>query len=492
MKKLFVFFVLFVCVSSVGHIEDEVSVENALAHVYQLVEYSPRLAGSGTADDDVIGGGYSAALYIADTLEMYGYDVEIEEFSFTTFQITEFVLIVDFDGDFSTFDQVDLTERTIPPRMRYLDLSYDVVAPLGFLDEPDSEDEGVIPVFDYWLYFDPEYADVTGHAGISLVYKEGEPAFTCRFRESFSISYEDYVVLEERRTPETVVWVKLSSYTEEVKGYNVMGVKQGGSKKVILTAHYDSVYTDGAIDNGSGVAALLETARVLADKSMDAEVWVVFFDAEEIGLLGSEAFVHAHVHELPGSVCINVDSIASGDTVYIGGLPRYEDMWAPHYRTDPFIDAYVAGIAEEILGYTPEKWYLEDVGGYSDFVSFMKENVPSTDITTMDKEAVKIPAVSEEKLSENATVWLRGGRTVYYHEDRMSKIIPYIHTGYDDVDHFDEELFYSATKVVAEAAYRLAQVREGEVEPGYVVVMGVVAVVVVVVWYVVRPRTRES
>ena len=490
MKKLFAIFVLCVCVSSLGSVEDEVNVEKATAHVYELVEYSPRLAGSGTADDGVIGGGYSAALYIAKTLEEYGYHVEFEEFSFTTFQITEFVLIVDFDGDFSTFDQLNLTERTIPPRVRYLDISYDVVAPLGFLD--DATIEGTIPVFDYWLYYDPAYADVTGHASVSLVYKEDEPAFSCRFREGFSIPYADYVVLKEKRTPETVVWVKFSSHTEKVKGYNVVGIKEGGQNKVILTAHYDSVYTDGAIDNGSGVAALLETARVLADKWTDATVWFVFFDAEEIGLLGSEAFVDSHSHELLSSVCINVDSIASGDTVYIGGLPRYEDMWAPHYRTDPAIDVYVAGIAEGILGYTPERWYLEDVGGYSDFVSFTEVGVPSTDVTTMDKEAVKFPAVSEEKLSDDATVWLRGGKTVYYHEDRMSKIIPYIHTGFDDVDHFDEELFYDATRVIAEAAYRLSKTSEGQVEPVHVIVVGVAAMIVVVLWYVVRPRMKKD
>lgn len=483
MKAVFVI-VIVVCISSVGTVTDEVNLEKAMDHVHELVEYSPRLAGSETADDNIIGGGYSAALYLYETLKSYGYDVEIEEFPITTFQITEVAVIVDFDGDFSTPDQMDLTDKVIPPTVRHGDVFYDVTAPLVFLE--DSTDiEGKVPVFDYWLYYNPDYTDIVGHSALSFVYKEGEPAFAARFRETFSLSYKDYLVMKQKRTPDTYIRVKFSSHTKEVEGYNVVGYRQGGTRKVILAAHYDSVYTDGAIDNGSGVAALLETARILSGKRIDATVYFVFFDAEEIGLLGSEAFVAAH--ELSQSVCINVDSIASGDTVYVGGTPRYEEMWPPYYCTDAGLDLYVGSIAEEILGYTPERWYLEDAGGYSDFVTFAREGIPSTDITTMDKEAAKIPAVSAEKLSENAFTWLRGGKVVYYQEDRLAKVIPHIHTSFDDVDHFDEELFYDATLVVAEAAYKLSTTAEGEVEPAHIALVGVCAVVVIL-WCMIKKR----
>jgi hypothetical protein len=481
MKRLSLF-ILCVMVSSVGTAADEVNLKTALTHIQVLTECAPRMTGSEITDDSIIGGSYTAALYIADTLRSYGYTVLIEEFPVTTFQITECVLIIDFDGDFSTPDQLNLSDTCIPPRVRYLDISHDVVAPLFFPEETNSEG---IPVFDYWLYYDPEYSDVVGHSDIALVYKEGEPAFAYHFREIFSISYEDSRVIKEKWTPETVVWVKFSSHTQEVKGYNVVGINQGGENSVILTAHYDTVYTDGAIDNGSGVAALLETARILKDKNPDATVYFVFVDGEELGLLGSEAFVK--MHDLKPGVCINVDSIASGDTIYIGGVPRYEEMWAEYYRTDANLDAYVTSIAEKILDYTPTTWYLEDAGGYSDFVTFMKEEIPSTDITTMDKEARKIPAVSEEKLSDHATMWVRGGRTVYYHEDRLSKVVPFIHTSFDNMDHVNTDIFYSAVKVTAESAYQLS-VSGGEVEPAYIIVVVVVAVSMCILWYVKKRR----
>ncbi len=468
---------LFICISSLGAVEDEVNCRKALEHIEALAEYSPRLAGSGTVNDSVIGGSYSAALYIAETLKEYGYTTEIEEFSFTTFQIRQFSLIVDFDGDFSTPDQLDLSDRAIPPTHRYSNSAYDVVVPLVFLDEA-RDTSGVMPGFEYWAFYDPRLSSTVGRSSLSLVYKVDEPAFVTRFRETFSISYADYLLLQEKKTPETVVWVKFTSTSEEVKGYNVIGIKKGGQRKVILTAHYDSVYTDGAIDNGSGVAALLETARILSGKTTDATLYFVFLDAEEIGLLGSEAFVESH--ELLESVCINVDSIGSGDTVYIGASSQYEEMWLSYYYTDSRLDTCVAEIAEGILGYTPGKWYLEDVGGYSDFVTFTREGIPTTDISTLDKEAAKIPVISEEKQSEHAYIWVKGGKVVYFDEDRFSKVVPYIHTGHDDINHVNRELFCTTTEIVTEAAYRLS--RSGGVGLVHIVGLGAIALAICALW----------
>ncbi len=65
---------------------------------------------------------------------------------------------------------------------------------------------------------------------------------------------------------------------------------------VLLMAHYDSQpHTPGAGDDGSGVAALLETARALVrGPSLTNEVIFLFTDLEEAGLLGARAFVDQH------------------------------------------------------------------------------------------------------------------------------------------------------------------------------------------------------
>lgn len=68
--------------------------------------------------------------------------------------------------------------------------------------------------------------------------------------------------------------------------------EQSGST-LLLVAHYDSVPSGpGAADDGAGVSALLETARVLAAEGpMRNPVEILFTDAEESGLAGARAFV---------------------------------------------------------------------------------------------------------------------------------------------------------------------------------------------------------
>lgn len=74
---------------------------------------------------------------------------------------------------------------------------------------------------------------------------------------------------------------------------NVIATRRGASEEtLVLGAHYDSVEVGaGANDNGSGVAVLLETARVLAQKSLKYTLVFVAFDAEELGLVGSRHYV---------------------------------------------------------------------------------------------------------------------------------------------------------------------------------------------------------
>ncbi|MHC5210804.1 MAG: M28 family metallopeptidase [Planctomycetota bacterium] len=70
-------------------------------------------------------------------------------------------------------------------------------------------------------------------------------------------------------------------------------VERRGSERpdivVELGAHYDTLPTTiGADDNASGVAVLLEVARVLADAPVRRTVRFCFFAGEEDGLLGSK------------------------------------------------------------------------------------------------------------------------------------------------------------------------------------------------------------
>lgn len=82
---------------------------------------------------------------------------------------------------------------------------------------------------------------------------------------------------------------------------------------VMLMAHYDSVpHAPGAADDGSGVVALLETARaLLADGAGKNRILLVFTDAEEVGLLGAEAFFAEHPLAAQVKAVINMEGSGS-------------------------------------------------------------------------------------------------------------------------------------------------------------------------------------
>ena len=76
-------------------------------------------------------------------------------------------------------------------------------------------------------------------------------------------------------------------------GVNVTGqrVNAGGSKHVLVSAHYDHISNcAGADDNATGVAALLEAARVLSTANIVGTLTLACWDEEERGLLGSSAY----------------------------------------------------------------------------------------------------------------------------------------------------------------------------------------------------------
>lgn len=61
---------------------------------------------------------------------------------------------------------------------------------------------------------------------------------------------------------------------------------------IVVSAHTDAVpRSKGADDDGTGVAALLEIARVLHDAPMQRTVRLAFFNLEEAGLVGSSHYV---------------------------------------------------------------------------------------------------------------------------------------------------------------------------------------------------------
>ena len=65
----------------------------------------------------------------------------------------------------------------------------------------------------------------------------------------------------------------------------------GTGPLIIIGAHFDSVVgTPGADDNASGVAVLLEAARILSQMTLPTQVLFCAFNLEELNMIGSTAF----------------------------------------------------------------------------------------------------------------------------------------------------------------------------------------------------------
>jgi aminopeptidase YwaD len=113
---------------------------------------------------------------------------------------------------------------------------------------------------------------------------------------------------------------------ETLETANVIGVLPGkvkGSGAVMLLAHWDHLGTcgeetdedrlcNGAVDNASGVGVMLETARMIAAQGpLDRDLYIVGTTAEELGLLGAEAFAQDPPFPLPTIVAaFNMDTMA--------------------------------------------------------------------------------------------------------------------------------------------------------------------------------------
>ncbi|MGH7027809.1 M20/M25/M40 family metallo-hydrolase [Brevundimonas sp.] len=111
--------------------------------------------------------------------------------------------------------------------------------------------------------------------------------------------------------------------TKTFNGTNIIGVIPGtrvADKYIVVTAHYDHVGVNngqiynGADDNASGVATMLELAKRLKANPPEHTVLIVALDGEERSLLGAKHFVEAPPVPLSSiSMNLNFDMTARAD-----------------------------------------------------------------------------------------------------------------------------------------------------------------------------------
>jgi len=171
---------------------------------------------------------------------------------------------------------------------------------------------------------------------------------------------------------------------------NIIAKRGSGSPWVIFGAHYDSrlvadedpvivnqtMPVPGADDGASGVAVLLEMARVLP-KDPGKQVWLVFIDAEDQGritgwdwILGAQAFAES-LNSKPTAVVI-IDMI--GDT----DLNIYREKSSDKAITDAIWKTAAK------LGYSDQFINEEKYNMLDDHQPFLELGIPAIDIIDFD------------------------------------------------------------------------------------------------------------
>ena len=145
------------------------------------------------------------------------------------------------------------------------------------------------------------------------------------------------------------------------QGENVVGIKEGNAypnRAFVICAHYDAIAVPfesatGADDNASGCAAVMEAARLLKDSDYPFTLLFLFFDEEEQGLIGSEAFNQQFDFDTYTIEAVfNLDMIAYDDN----GDFRAEIHTRPHgnsqelaYKLAALKDTFDIGLDLEII-----------------------------------------------------------------------------------------------------------------------------------------------
>ncbi len=251
-------------------------------------------------------------------------------------------------------------------------------------------------------------------------YQDVQTQLSFGFRYPGSIGHaqtQDWIVSELEKNNWQVQLYEYPYYDLTIS--NIVAHRDGTAPHVLFGAHYDTrLLADqdlnypqepvlGANDGASGVAVLLELARVIPE-TVPNEITLAFFDFEDQGgigqyqwIAGSTALASDPTFKLPDQVII-VDMIGDKD------LNVYIDR-----NSDPALTVEIWQAAQE-LGY---EHYLIPEAKYSmldDHVPFKNQNIPAIDIidfdypawhTTMDNES-NISAKSLGIIGKTLLYWL--------------------------------------------------------------------------------------
>ncbi|HIQ05668.1 MAG TPA: M28 family peptidase [Anaerolineae bacterium] len=169
--------------------------------------------------------------------------------------------------------------------------------------------------------------------------------------------------------------LRMDNQLSRSTSWNVVGDIPGQNgddqQMLVIGAHLDGHdISQAAVDNGSGVVAITETARVLAaqHQHLPRTVRFVCFGVEELGLLGAYAYTREHQDEMDRiQFLFNLDSVGSAGPLAFG-LQNYPELV-------PYFQQLSKGLAAELN-------ILDLLVPFSDQFPFVLQGVPAAFISS--------------------------------------------------------------------------------------------------------------
>jgi len=308
-----------------------------------------------------------AAQYVIDQLRGFGYQAELQPFSFTSYDDRGSSLTVSgaLGRELQANTLVYSPAGTVEGRL--------VDAGLGRPgDFAPAAVRGNVALMERGEIRFSEKVENVAQAGASaaVVFNNqplnfnGNLATESRI-PAVSVSHDDgETLLAQARQGSLSVRLAVDASLEPRMGANAIATKPGGPQTVVIGAHLDSVSAGpGANDNASGTAVMLELARVVAARPPPFTLVFAAFDAEEIGLIGSGKMVEALTHQQQRSIraMINLDMVGVGDQPRLGGSDELTSLAYP-------IAARLGQTARPIG---------DGLNGGSDHASFIRAGIPA-------------------------------------------------------------------------------------------------------------------
>jgi hypothetical protein len=263
------------------------------------------------------------------------------------------------------------------------------------------------------------------------------------------LNFQRYTDAERRRSRNYIISElkkygfkpKQESFTE---GINIIAERPGRDRNagaILIGAHYDTVFqSPGADDNGTGVAVVLEIARLFGSQSTPRTLKLVLFDKEEAGLLGSQAFAtkKAHVKDLHGAIVMDMVGYACYDTGcqdYPTGLP----IKPPSDKGD-----FIA-----VIGDTE---HLPLLNSFQNSAS-KENNLPAVLTIPIPLKGLLTP---DTLRSDHAPFWIQGIGAVLV-TDTANLRTPYYHQPSDKPNNIDNNFFIGAAQIIVNATDKLLE-----------------------------------